>query len=128
MAAENQPDLAGDILTQLRGALEHVNVIAARVPGVAQVAAHLPDLPTLPTPAKITAAQISAVVGAVRAQRSTMQALRSSLDAFDQQLEVLEQLLEPLESVSEAWAQIEGTLSGERRAPVSDLPGPGDGH
>jgi hypothetical protein len=126
MAPDRQPDVSVDMLAQLRGALDHLNGIAARVPGVAQTAAHLPDFPTIPTPGKITAAQISAVVGAVRAQRSTMQALRNSLDAFDQQLEILEQLLEPLESVSGTWARIEGSVSGERTTSASDAATPGN--
>ena len=78
MAADNQPDPAVDLLAQLRGALEQLNAVAARVPGVAQATAHLPSIPA---PARITAAQISAMVGAVRAQRASMQALRTSLDA-----------------------------------------------
>ncbi len=112
MAADNQPDVSVDVFAQLRGALEHLNAVVTRVPGVAQAAALVPDLPTIPAPGKITAAQVSALVGAVRAQRSTMQALRSSLDAFDQQLEVFERLLEPLESVYAMWAQIEGRVTG----------------
>jgi len=111
MAADNQPDPAVDLLAQLRGALEQLNAVAARVPGVAQASAHLPSIPA---PARITAAQISAMVGAVRAQRASMQALRTSLDAFEQQLEVFERLLEPLESVSQTWAQLERRVTGDR--------------
>ena len=59
MAADNQPDPAVDLLAQLRGALEQLNAVAARVPGVAQATAHLPNLPSIPAPARITAAQIS---------------------------------------------------------------------
>ena len=114
MAADNQPDPAVDLLAQLRGALEQLNAVAARVPGVAQATAHLPNLPSIPAPARITAAQISAMVGAVRAQRASMQALRTSLDAFEQQLEVFERLLEPLESVSQTWAQLERRVTGDR--------------
>src|SRR4051794_28871137 len=134
MAADDQPDVYGDMFTQLRRALEQFNVIAARVPGVAQATSHLPGLPTIPTPGRLTAAQVSAVMGAVRAQRSTMQALRSSLDAFDQQLEILERVLEPVESMSETWAQIERRFSGdresfgERRPPEARRSGGGPAH
>jgi len=98
----------------------------ARVPGVAQVAARVPSLPSLPTfPAagRITAAEISAVIGVVRAMRSNIQTLRISLDAFEQQLDVLEQLLEPFESLSQAWAQVEARLTGERTTSGVDVPG-----
>ena len=114
MAADNQPDPSVDLLAQLRGALEQLNAVAARVPGVAQAAARLPVVPPITAPGRITAAQIAAMVGAVRAQRSAMQALRTSLDAFEQQLEVFERLLEPLESLSQAWAQLERRVTGDR--------------
>lgn len=122
MAAEDQPDASVDLLTQLRGAVDRLNAVAARVPGVAQAASHLPSMPAFPAPGRTTALQISAVAVAVRAQRSAMQALRISLDAYEQQLEVLEELLEPLESLSQAWAQIESRVTGERPAPAGVVP------
>jgi len=126
MTADDLRDLSADMLGQLRGALDHLNTIAARVPGVAQAAAHIPSVPTFPAPGKITAAQISAVVGAVRAQRSSIQSMRISLDAYEQQLDVLERLLEPFESVSQAWARIEGSITGARGEAGSEQARPGD--
>ena len=109
---DDKPDVTTDLLAQLYGALDRLNAVATRVPAAALAATQLPTMPSMPTPGKITAVQISAVAGAVRAQRSTVAALRSSLDAFEQQLEVLERLLEPLESMSQSWAQLEQTITG----------------
>lgn len=115
--AGDHPDVPIDLLAQLRGALDRLNAVAARVPGVAQAATHLPAMPTIPAPGQTTAAQVSAIAGAVRAQRSTIEALRISLDAFEQQLEVLERLLEPIESLSNAWAQLERRVTGSPAGP-----------
>ena len=110
--ADDQRDMTTDLLARLYGALDQLNAAAAQVPGVAQAAAHLPKLPSIPTPGRITAAQVSAIAGALRAQRSTIASLRTSLDAFEQQLEVLERLLEPLESLSRSWAELERKITG----------------
>lgn len=126
MSADDLRDTSADMLGQLRGALDRLNTIAARVPGVAEAAAHVPSVPSFPAPGKITAAQISAVVGAVRAQRSSIQSMRISLDAYEQQLDVLERLLEPFESLSQAWARIEGTVSDARGATASAQTGRDD--
>ena len=117
MSGDEQRNPSAEMLGRLRGALDHLNAVAARVPGVAQVAASAPGLPAIPAPGRITAAQISAVIGAIRAQRSAVQSLRSSLDAFEQQLDVLERLLEPFESLSQTWAQLEGRITGDRETP-----------
>jgi hypothetical protein len=126
MPADDQCGGSVDLLGQLRAAVDQLNAVATRVPGVTQVTAHVPSLPSLPTfpaPGKITAVQISAVVGSVRAMRSNIQTLRISLDAFEQQLDVLERLLEPFESLTQTWAQVEAKVTGEHMKPGDEVPG-----
>lgn len=113
---DKKPEVPLDLVSQLRGALERLTAVTMSVPGIAaaQAAAFTPalGLPSLPTPGGLTASQIAAIAGTVRAQRSSIAALRTSLDAFDQQLDVLEQLLGPLESIASTWATLEGHVTG----------------
>ncbi|HEY3262386.1 MAG TPA: hypothetical protein VGJ95_19320 [Pseudonocardiaceae bacterium] len=112
MPTEDRPELSNDLLSQLRGALDRLNSMVWQVPGVAPAGGPSVGLPSIPTPGSISAAQVAAIAGAIRAQRGAIESLRTGLDAFEQQLEVLERLLEPLESMTQAWAQLERRFTG----------------
>jgi hypothetical protein len=111
MAPEDpqQPRLPQDLLAQFRETMERLGAAAGHVPGMT---AEMFGLPTVPMPGGLAAGQVAAIVGAIRAQRSSMETMRASLDAYEQQLAVLEQLLEPLEKVTKSWAQAEKHITG----------------
>lgn len=110
MASDDQPGMPLDLLTQLRVTLERLG--AATMPGMARTTAQSLGLPVPPMPGGLAAGQVAAIVGAIRAQRSSVTTMRTSLDAYEQQLVVLEQLLEPLETMTKSWAQAERAITG----------------
>jgi hypothetical protein len=112
MPSDEQPGMPQDLLTQLRVTLERLGAVAGQMPGMARTTAQSLGLPVAPMPGGLAAGQVAAIVGAIRAQRSTVDAMRTSLDAYEQQLVVLEQLLEPLEAMTKSWAQAERGITG----------------
>jgi hypothetical protein len=109
MARDDQPNLPQDLLTQLRTTLERLGAAAGQMPGMTP---QMFGMPTVPMPGGLAAGQVAAIVGAIRAQRSSIATMRTSLDAFEQQLIVLEQLMEPLEAMTTSWAQAERRITG----------------
>ena len=120
MATDDPKDPGADVYGQLQDVLGRLGAAAGHLPGVASVTSRLPELPHVPLPGALSAAQVEAVVSAVRAQRATIAATRVSLDAFEQQLVVLEELLEPLTSVTGQWAAVERYLAPGTQAPATD--------
>ncbi len=114
MASDDQPGMPQDLLTQLRVTLERLGALAGQMPGIgmARTTAQSLGLPVPPMPGGLAAGQVAAIVGAIRAQRSSVTTMRTSLDAYEQQLVVLEQLLEPLETMTNSWAQAERGITG----------------
>ncbi len=96
-------------MSQLRGVTEQLS-------GLGKMADSLPIPPALrslssvgvpPMPGSLTAAQLSAIAGAVGAQRASVKAMQSQLGSLDEQLGVLESILEPLVQWSSTWADVE---------------------
>jgi hypothetical protein len=115
MASDDQPGTPQDLLAQLRATLERFGVAAGQMPGMPKGTAQMfgmPAMPKVPLPGGLAAGQVAAIVGAIRAQRSTVESMRTSLDAYEQQLLVLEQLLEPLETMTNTWAEAERGITG----------------
>ena len=114
MADDDQTESPADLVGQLHDAVGRLGAAAGHIPGVSALVSHAPELPHIPLPGALTAAEVEAVVAGIRAQRSSIAATRANLDAFEQQLVVLEQLLEPLQTVTRQWAQIERGVTGGR--------------
>ena len=109
MADEQRPNPPQDLLNQLWTTMERLGAAAGHVPGVA--AAGL-AMPSVPLPGGLAAGQVAAIVGGIRAQRSSIATMRANLDAYEQQLVVMEQLLEPLAQMTRSWAQAEKKITG----------------
>ena len=109
MARDDQPKLPQDLLVQFRETMERLGAVAGQMPGMT---AQMLGMPAVPMPGGLAAGQVAAIVGAIRAQRSSITTMRASLDAFEQQLKVLEELMEPLETMTKSWAQAEKRISG----------------
>ncbi len=106
MARDDQPNLPQELLTQLWTTMERLGAAAGQMP------AQMLGVPPVPMPGGLAAGQVAAIVGAIRAQRSSITTMRTSLDAYEQQLVVMEQLLEPLETMTRTWAQTEKRITG----------------
>ena len=111
-----------DLLGQLQDVLGRIGGIAGQVPGVSAVLSHAPELPHVPWPAALSAAEVDAVLAGITAQRRHLEAVRASLDAFEQQLEVLARLLDPLQSITRQLAAIENRVSGGPSRPAGAEP------
>src|SRR5687768_12963902 len=113
MAQSDQPGREGgfvsrsvdEFVNQLRGFTERLQALPSAVPG-------RPSLPSLPSPpGAMSAAQLKAIAGAIRAQRTSMAAMRAQLEAFDDQMAVFERILDPLVEWSTTWARLEQAVS-----------------
>jgi len=109
MARDDWPKPPQDLLAQFRETMEKLGAVAGQMPGMT---AQMLGMPTVPMPGGLAAGQVAAIVGAIRAQRSSMATMRASLDAYEQQLKVLEDLMEPLEKMTKNWAQAEKSITG----------------
>lgn len=109
MARDDAAKLPQDLMAQFRETLERLGAVAGQMPGVT---AQMLGMPTVPMPGGLAAGQVSAIVGAIRAQRSSITTMRTSLDAYEQQLKVLEELMGPLETMTKSWAHAEKRITG----------------
>ncbi len=104
-----------DFIAQLRRMADQLDMTKAMgipapvLPGLGALPA-LGQVPMLPPPGALSAAQLSAMTSAVAAQRGSIEGLMAQLRAFDEQLEVLEQILGPLAEWSRSWADMERSL------------------
>jgi hypothetical protein len=103
MADENPSQ---DLFKQFWSTMERMGMTAGKVP------AQMLGMPAVPMPGGLAEAQVAAIVGAIRAQRSGITNMRANLDAYEQQLVVMEQLLEPLEAMTRTWAETEKKITG----------------
>lgn len=103
-----------DLLAQMRGLTGQLAGMSGfpALPGG-------PVLPSLPTPAALSAGQLKAVASTIAAQRSSIEAMQAQLRAFDEQLAVLEQILEPLTELTNAWANLEHKTMGRPAGPAA---------
>ena len=109
MADENRRNQPQDLLNQLWTTMERLGAAAGQMPGMT---AKMLGMPTVPMPGGLAAGQMSAIAGAIRAQRSGIATMRANLDAYEQQLVVMEQMLEPLEEMTRSWAEAEKRITG----------------
>ena len=103
MADENPSQ---DLFKQFWSTMERMGMTAGKMP------AQMLGMPMVPMPGGLAEAQVAAIVGAIRAQRSGITNMRANLDAYEQQLVVMEQLLEPLEAMTRTWAETEKKITG----------------
>jgi hypothetical protein len=113
MAQSDQPRQEGgfvsrsvdEFVNQLRAFTDRLQALPGAVPG-------RPSLPSLPSPpGAMSAAQLEAIAGAIKAQRTSMAAMRAQLDAFDEQMAVFERIIDPLVEWSTTWARLEQAVS-----------------
>jgi hypothetical protein len=109
MADEKRSNQPQDLLNQLWTTMERLGAAAGQMPAMT---GQMLRMPTVPMPGGLAAGQISAIAGAIRAQRSGIATMRANLDAYEQQLAVMEQLMEPLEEMTKSWAQAEKRITG----------------
>jgi hypothetical protein len=113
-----------DLLGQLHSVANRLWKLAAASPAAVASLPGLPALPGLPPlPGALSAAQLDAIVKAVRAHRQQIETLKAQLAAFDQQLVVLEQMLEPLVAWSTTWAELERAVVNLRPGSSEDRSG-----
>lgn len=111
-----------DLVAQLHGLTERL----AGLTGLTGLVESLPGanmMPSLPRPASLSAAQLTAIGSTVAAQRRSIEAMQAQLRAFDEQLTVMERILEPLLEWTTAWAELEETVMGRLSSPAPDRPG-----
>lgn len=109
-------DLIAQIIAQLYGVTEKL----ADLTGLSALAESMPGihtLPSLPRPAALSAAQLTAVTSTVAAQRRSIEAMQAQLQAFAEQLTVMEKILEPLTEWTAVWVDLEQSVMGRRSAP-----------
>lgn len=120
------PKPVHDLVVQLRGLTERLAGLAG-LPGLATgfsglsgLVDSLPGphvLSSLPRPASLSVAQLTAITSTVAAQRSSIEAMQAQLRAFDEQLVVMEQILAPLVEWARVWADLEETVRGRPTPP-----------
>lgn len=111
------PKPVHELVVQLQGLTQKL----AGLTGLTGLVESLPGtdtLPSLPRPASLSAAQLTAITSTVTAQRSSIEAMQAQLRAFDEQLVVMERILEPLTEWATVWADLEQTVMG--RPPSTD--------
>jgi len=96
-----------DFVNQLRGLADRAMSVASAATG--QLPSGLPGLPG--PPGALSAAQLSAIMRAISAQRVQLKALTEQFGALDEQLAVLESLLRPVAEWSHTWADLESAAT-----------------
>ncbi|HZZ45327.1 MAG TPA: hypothetical protein VFE65_00410 [Pseudonocardia sp.] len=95
-----------DFVKQLRGLADRAVNAASEATGQLPAGLGLPG-----PPGALSAAQLSAIMRAISAQRVQLKALTEQFGALDEQLAVLEKLLRPVAEWSTTWANLESATT-----------------
>ena len=113
------PPGPADLAGQLRAAADRIMAGWTSMAGAGGTAAGgTPKLPELPTmPATMSARQLETFLDDLAARRAQVQALVTQLQQFDEQLGTLEASVRPFMEWTQAWADLEKTMTGFWRPP-----------
>jgi hypothetical protein len=98
-----------EFVKQLRGLADRAMSVASEATG--QLPSGLSGLGLPGPPGALSAAQLSAIMRAISAQRVQLKALTEQFGALDEQLAVLESLLRPVAEWSSTWADLESATT-----------------